>query len=102
MSILLAPRHRTLQRRLRGSGAHPAVRVWMFAWLGGPAIGISNGLTRELAYKERVGELTAHQISTATGSSATTTTWPTGAYGRSSWPGLRSARLPFGNFGAAE
>lgn len=67
MSILLAPRHRMLQRRLRGFGAHPAVRAWMLAWLGGPAIGIANGVARELAYRQRVGELTAHQISTATG-----------------------------------
>ena len=34
------------------------------AWLGGPLIGIANGTLRELAYKDRVGELTAHQLST--------------------------------------
>jgi hypothetical protein len=39
-------------------------RTWMLAWLGGPLIGIANGTLRELAYKDRVGELTAHQIST--------------------------------------
>ena len=39
-------------------------RAWLLAWLGGPLIGIANGTVRELAYKDRVGELTAHQIST--------------------------------------
>ena len=38
----------------------------MAAWLGGPVIGIANGVTRELVYAEHVGELTAHQISTGT------------------------------------
>jgi hypothetical protein len=36
------------------------------AWLGGPVIGIANGTAREKLYKDRVGDLTAHQISTAT------------------------------------
>ena len=36
----------------------------MLAWLGGPLIGIANGTLRELAYKDRVGERTAHQLST--------------------------------------
>jgi hypothetical protein len=39
-------------------------RSWLLAWLGGPLIGIANGTLRELAYKDRVGELAAHQIST--------------------------------------
>jgi len=39
-------------------------RVWLLAWLGGPLIGIANGTLREVAYKDRVGELTAHQFST--------------------------------------
>ena len=38
--------------------------MWLLAWLGGPLIGIANGTLREVAYKDRVGELTAHQIST--------------------------------------
>jgi hypothetical protein len=37
----------------------------MVAWLGGPVIGIANGTLRELTYKDRVGELTARQLSTA-------------------------------------
>ena len=41
-------------------------RAWLLAWLGGPLIGIANGTLRELGYKDRVGELTAHQISTGT------------------------------------
>jgi hypothetical protein len=39
-------------------------RRWRLAWLGGPVIGIANGVTRELVYKDAVGELTAHQLST--------------------------------------
>ena len=39
-------------------------RAWVLAWLGGPLIAIANGTLRELAYKDRVGELTAHQLST--------------------------------------
>jgi hypothetical protein len=42
-------------------------RAWMLAWLGGPLVGIANGTLREVAYKDRVGELTAHQISTGSG-----------------------------------
>ena len=41
-------------------------RAWLLAWLGGPLIGIANGTLREVAYKDRVGELAAHQISTGT------------------------------------
>ncbi len=36
----------------------------MLAWLGGPIIGIANGVTRELVYADRVGDLAAHQLST--------------------------------------
>ena len=43
-----------------------ARRAWIAAWLGGPVIGIANGTLRERAYKDRVGELAAHQLSTAT------------------------------------
>ena len=39
-------------------------RTWIVAWLAGPLIGIANGTLRELAYKDRVGERTAHQLST--------------------------------------
>ena len=42
-----------------------ARRTWLVAWLGGPLIGIANGTLREHGYKDRVGELTAHQLSTA-------------------------------------
>ena len=43
-----------------------ARRAWLLAWLGGPAIGIANGTVRELAYRDRVGEQRAHQLSTLT------------------------------------
>ena len=36
-------------------------RRWTLAWLGGPA----NGAARDLAYGKRVGDLAAHQVSTA-------------------------------------
>ena len=38
----------------------------MLAWLGGPLIGVANGTLRERAYASRLGELRAHQLSTAT------------------------------------
>jgi hypothetical protein len=41
--------------------------VWVAAWLGGPVIGIVNGSLREALYRDAVGDLRAHQISTATG-----------------------------------
>src|SRR5215207_878046 len=41
-------------------------RPWLIAWLGGPVIGIANGVARELVYKDAVGDLTAHRISTGT------------------------------------
>ena len=47
-----AARHRTLRR-------------WIIAWVGAPVLAIANGAARELAYKDQVGESTAHQISVA-------------------------------------
>jgi hypothetical protein len=41
-------------------------RRYTLAWLGGAGIGVANGVARELTYRKRVGELAAHQISTAT------------------------------------
>ncbi len=38
----------------------------MLAWLGGSVLGIANGVIRETVYKDRVGDLTADQISAAT------------------------------------
>ena len=39
---------------------------WTAAWLGATALGVANAGVRELLYADRVGELAAHQISTAT------------------------------------
>ena len=39
---------------------------WAAAWLGATGVGIANAAIRELVYADRVGELAAHQISTAT------------------------------------
>lgn len=49
-----------------GSGDRLLPRPWLVAWLGGPVIGIANGVIRELTYRDRLGELAAHQVSTAT------------------------------------
>jgi hypothetical protein len=43
-----------------------ARRAWLIGWLAGPLIGIANGTLREVAYKDQVGELPAHQISVGT------------------------------------
>jgi hypothetical protein len=39
---------------------------WTAAWVGAAGLGIANGVARDLMYKDRVGELAAHQISTGT------------------------------------
>lgn len=41
-------------------------RRWLFAWVGASVLGVVNGTTRELLYKDRLGESTANQISVAT------------------------------------
>lgn len=41
-------------------------RRWIAAWPGGAVIGVLNGTAREALYARRVGERSAHQISTAT------------------------------------
>ena len=42
------------------------LRRWVLAWAGASVLGIVNGATRELAYKDRVGDATANRISVAT------------------------------------
>ncbi len=54
---------RAFRRRLRTDRVW---RRWTAAWLGGSVLGIANGVIRDLVYKDRVGDLSAHQISTAT------------------------------------
>ena len=39
------------------------LRRWIFAWAGASVLGVINGATRELAYKDQVGEATANRIS---------------------------------------
>jgi hypothetical protein len=53
---------RAVRRRLR---SNRTLRRWLVAWIGGSALGIANGIIRELAYRDHVGEATADQISTA-------------------------------------
>jgi hypothetical protein len=36
---------------------------WLVGWLGGSVMGVTNGVVRELVYADRVGDLTAHQLS---------------------------------------
>ena len=38
-------------------------RRWIVAWIGGSVLGVANGVIRELAYKKRVGESAANQLS---------------------------------------
>jgi hypothetical protein len=39
---------------------------WLAAWLGMAALGVTNGVLREVTYQPHVGERTGHQISTFT------------------------------------
>jgi hypothetical protein len=41
-------------------------RRWLSAWLGLAALGVANGIVRELAYADAVGDHAAHQLSTFT------------------------------------
>jgi hypothetical protein len=43
-----------------------ARRLWIAAWPGGAAIGVANGVMRQVTYAKRLGEMPAHQVSTAT------------------------------------
>lgn len=61
-TVLHAPLPRAVRRRLRFGRV---TRNWLFAWLGGPVIGIANGVARELLYADRLGDGAAHQVSTA-------------------------------------
>lgn len=54
---------RALRRRI---ARDPTWRRWTAAWLGGAALGIVNGALRETVYADRVGDLTANQISGVT------------------------------------
>jgi hypothetical protein len=47
-----------------------ARRWWIPAWLGGVVIGVANGAAREATYGKRLPELTAHNLSSATGVAA--------------------------------
>jgi hypothetical protein len=49
-----------------GSLSAPFARRWMLAWIGAPVIGIVNGAIRRAGYENRLGELAAHQLATAT------------------------------------
>jgi hypothetical protein len=53
----------TLPRRLRRDRL---LGRWIAAWLGATVLGVANAGVRELVYADRVGELAAHQISSAT------------------------------------
>jgi hypothetical protein len=72
-----ASAHPSLPAALRRSGRHRdrdrdrawadrTWRRWTAAWLGGTVLAIANGVARETLYAGRVGDLAAHQISTAT------------------------------------
>jgi hypothetical protein len=44
-------------------------RAWTVAWLGGVVIGVGNGVLRQAAYADRLGERAAHNV-------AEGRTWP--------------------------
>jgi hypothetical protein len=54
------------RRHLDRPWADRTWRRWTAAWLGGTVLAICNGVAREVGYADRVGDLAAHQISTAT------------------------------------
>lgn len=43
------------------------ITKYLLAWLGLPVIGIVNGTIRQFLYRDALGDLTAHQLSTVTG-----------------------------------
>lgn len=43
------------------------IAKYLLAWLGLPIIGIINGALRQFLYRDALGDLTAHQLSTVTG-----------------------------------
>jgi hypothetical protein len=80
---------RQLRRRLDTT---PRWAKWGAAWLGAAVLGMVNGAARDLVYADAVGDLAAHQISTATLIVAL------GAYMTAlqrRWP-LQTARTAFG------
>ena len=69
VSPTLLPMARMKREGLRGTVRRfwmdRTLRQWLLAWVGAPVLAIVNGAGRELAYKDRVGESTADQISVA-------------------------------------
>jgi hypothetical protein len=65
MSVHLPHASASPHRLRRRTETHPW-RTYALAWLGGPVIGIANGVARETLYADSVGDRTAHQLSTAT------------------------------------
>ena len=51
--------------KMTGNGAR-LFQSYFLAWFGMMILAIANGAFRDLAYKPRIGELPAHQVSTAT------------------------------------
>jgi len=43
------------------------MKIYLFAWIPMAFLAVANGFVREKGYRELVGELRAHQISTLTG-----------------------------------
>lgn len=56
--------------RRRRREAEGTTEVWLAAWLGGAAIGVANGATRELTYGRALSEPVANRISALTGTAA--------------------------------
>ena len=47
-------------------GSERVWRPWTLAWLGACGLAIANGIARQAIYEGHVGDLRAHQVSTAT------------------------------------
>lgn len=51
------------RRPLRRFWRDRTLRNWIVAWVGASVLGVVNGATRELVYKDQVGDATANRIS---------------------------------------
>ena len=59
------PPTRFAQRR-RASGRAEPWRPWTLAWLGACGLAFGNAIVRQTIYEGHIGDLRAHQVSTAT------------------------------------
>lgn len=63
---LLERKRKSTRRPLRRFWRDRRLRRWVVAWVGASVLGVVNGATRELVYKDRVGDSSANRISVVT------------------------------------